>query len=100
MRLLGRRTLAVSVGLTLFFPFSAAALITEGNLDIPGVTDAEESSANFEPISLRMIDVSDPAAPVEVGAIDVQQGICSANSSNSGAVCTANSGPPNRRCLW
>jgi len=81
MRLLDSWTFAVGIGLSVFFPFSATALIAVGDLDIPGVTEsvvvvdgvAYVAGSDFsDPGSsgLRIIDVSDPTAPVELGAID------------------------------
>ena len=82
MRLYGKWILAVSVGLSVFFPFSAAALITVGNLDIPGQA---ESVAVVDGVAyvvsrlatpdpgdsgLKVIDVSDPTEPVELSAVN------------------------------
>jgi hypothetical protein len=81
MGVLSLRILAVFVGLSVFFPFSAAALIAVGNLDIPGVTESivvvdgvayVVGGDTVDPgdSGLRVIDVSDPTAPVEIGAVD------------------------------
>ena len=79
MRLLGRWTLAVFVGFSAFFPFSAAALITVGAIETTGtanhvdvvgglayVTDGCSSAVG----GLRILDVSNPAAPVQLGSLD------------------------------
>jgi hypothetical protein len=85
MRLLGLRTFAVFVGLWVSFPFSAAALVAVGALEIPGVTEsvvvvdgvAYVAGSDFLTPGgpgLRIIDVSDPTAPVEVGAVNTPGG--------------------------
>ncbi len=78
MRTPGLSVFAVFVAI-LVFPFAARALITVGALDIPGVTEsvvvvdgvAYVVGGSFsDPGSgLRVIDVSDPTAPVEMGAV-------------------------------
>jgi len=81
MRLLGLRILAVFVGFSVLFPFSAAALIAVGNLDIPGMTEsvvvvdgvayAAVSGLGTGASGLRVIDVSNPTAPVEFDPLGI-----------------------------
>jgi hypothetical protein len=78
MRLHGQWILAVCVGFSVLFPFAASALIAVGNLDIPGITESvvvvdgvayvAVNGLGTDASGLRVIDVSDPTAPVEVGA--------------------------------
>jgi hypothetical protein len=87
MRLHGQWILAVFAGLTILFPISAAALIKVGELDTGEFSEsvAVEGEVAYllerffvrprppaPPVRLsilRAIDVSNPAAPVELGAI-------------------------------
>ncbi len=72
-----RRVGALAAALCLLFCLlpvqPASALITVGVFDTPGTAETSRSSARspMSPASgLRVIDVSDPAAPVEIGAVD------------------------------
>jgi hypothetical protein len=80
MRTFGLSVTAVFVAI-LVFPFAARALITVGALDIPGVTEsvvvvdgiayvAGGGTSDPGDSGLRVIDVSDPTAPIEIGAVN------------------------------
>jgi len=79
MRTSGLPVFAVFVAI-LVFPFAARALITVGALDIPGQSESvvvvdgvayvAVNGLGAGASGLRVIDVSDPTAPVEVGAVN------------------------------
>ena len=67
--------LATFVAFLDLLPSAAAALITVGALDTPGTARAVEVVGDLAYVvdyysGLRVIDVSDPASPVELGALD------------------------------
>jgi hypothetical protein len=69
------RTVAILVGVFVLLPFGATALITVGALDTPGSALGVEVVDGLAYVAdrgsgLRIIDVTDPAAPVELGALD------------------------------
>ncbi len=75
LRLPSLWALAVLVSLLLLFPFAATALITVGTFEtLDDASDVEVVGGLAylaEDDGLRIIDVSDPAAPLELGALVV-----------------------------
>ena len=71
----GLRTLVVLVAVLAFLPVTASALITVGSIDTRGPAQQVEVVDGLAYLAdgfsgLRIIDVSNPAAPLEVGHID------------------------------
>ena len=74
-RMLASLAFCVGVSLCPLFPSTATALFSVGGLDTPDEAWDVEVVGTLAYVaddsSLRIIDVSNPAAPVELGALDM-----------------------------